>query len=109
MSVSSGQVIVASTNTSLGCNSGSTPCSPAQLAQIVDLVGYGSANFYEGSDPAPGLSNTTAAFRASGGCVDTDENDDDFTADLAAPRNSASPFNVCGGPPPPTPPTNGRK
>ncbi len=31
----------------LACNGGSNPCSPAQLAQIVDFVGYGGANFFE--------------------------------------------------------------
>jgi predicted extracellular nuclease len=39
-------------------------------AGIVDLVGYGSANFAEGN-PASGLSNTTALIRGASGCQDT--------------------------------------
>jgi hypothetical protein len=42
-----GKLIIANTTTGLACNGSSgQPCSPAQLAQIVDLVGYGSANFF---------------------------------------------------------------
>ena len=46
-----GKVILANTTTGLACNGSSTPCSAAQLAQIVDLVGYGTANFFEGTGP----------------------------------------------------------
>ena len=96
MSGSAGKVIVANTTTGLACNGGSTACSDAQLAQIVDLVGYGGANFFEGAAAAPMLSNTTAGFRDSGGCVDTDNNGADFAAATPAPRNSASPAILCG-------------
>ncbi len=95
MSGTSGKVIVANTATGLACNGGSTPCSSAQLAQIVDLVGYGGANFFEGSAAAPGLVNTTADFRADGGCTDTDDNAADFAAAAPDPRNSASPTHAC--------------
>jgi predicted extracellular nuclease len=98
MSASSGKVILASSATSLACNGGSTPCSAAQLAQIVDLVGYGSANFFEGAAAAPGLSNTTADLRAGEGCTDTDDNASDFAAGAPAPRNTASPLHSCTGP-----------
>jgi predicted extracellular nuclease len=102
MSGTAGKVILANTTTGLGCNGGSAPCSTAQLAQIVDLVGYGGANFFEGA-PAPGLSNTTAALRNSGGCAETDNNGADFTAGAPNPRNTASPQNDCAStPPPPT-------
>ena len=40
---------------------GSTPCSPAQSAPIVDLIGWDGANFFEGSGPGPTTTNTTAA------------------------------------------------
>ena len=69
MSATSGKVALVNSTTSLGCNGISTPCSAAQLALIVDLIGYGGANFAEGS-AAPALSNTTAAFRAGQGCTD---------------------------------------
>ncbi len=94
MSATAGKVALVNGTASLGCNGGSTPCSPAQLAQIVDLVGYGGANFYEGA-AAPTLSNTTAAIRATGGCTETDDNATDFAASTPTPRNTASPLHVC--------------
>lgn len=98
MSGTAGKVALVASAASLGCNGGSTPCSPAQLALIIDLVGYGGANFFEGSGPAPVLSNTTAAFRASNGCVDTDNNVADFSAAAPAPRNTSSALSACTGP-----------
>jgi uncharacterized protein len=91
----SGKVALVTGTDSLGCNGGSTACGPEQLERILDLVGYGTANFFEGSGAAPQLSNSLAAFRAEGGCQDTDDNAADFTAGSPAPRNSASPLNVC--------------
>jgi len=95
MSATGGKVALVNTTTPLGCNGGSTPCSPSQLAQIIDLVGYGNANFYEGSGPTPAPSNTTSVFRANNGCTDTDNNASDFSASAPAPRNSASPTYTC--------------
>jgi len=94
MSATGGKVIVANTTTGLGCNGGSTPCSAAQLALIVDLVGYDGANFFEGA-PTAALSNTTAALRNSNGCAETDNNAADFTVSAPSPRNTASPLNPC--------------
>ena len=56
---------------------------------IEDFVGYGSAGFAEGAS-APELTNTTAAFRRSGGCIDTNNNRDDFTTGSPSPRNGGS-------------------
>ena len=95
MSATGGKVILANTSSSLACNGGSTPCSGAQLAQIVDLVGYDGANFFEGSAAAPTLSNTTSAQRNGAGCADTDNNGADFTAAAPAPRNTVSTFHAC--------------
>ena len=92
----SGKYIVADSTTALACNGGSAPCSAAQLALIVDLVGYGSANFFEGSGAAPTLSSQLAGFRAQDGCQDSDDNAVDFASATPGPRNSASPTNVCG-------------
>ncbi|RPI95484.1 MAG: hypothetical protein EHM39_11725, partial [Chloroflexi bacterium] len=75
-------------------NGGSTPCSAAQLAQIVDLVGWDGANFYEGA-PAPATTNMTAALRAVGGCTETDNNSSDFSVGAPTPRNTTSPLNAC--------------
>jgi predicted extracellular nuclease len=63
----------------------------------VDFVGYGAANCAEGSSPAPALSNSTAALRAGGGCTDSNVNGDDFATGAPAPRNMASPANMCAG------------
>jgi len=62
--------------------------------EIADFVGYGTADFAEGS-PARAPSNTTALLRRRGGCADTNDNSGDFEAGPPAPRNSASPPNDC--------------
>jgi uncharacterized protein len=104
MAAGAGKVALVDGTASLGCNGGSTPCDEAQLARIIDLVGYGTANFFEGSAAAPTLTNTTSAHRADGGCTDTDENGADFSASSPAPRNSGTPLNPCGDPGDPTDP-----
>jgi len=100
MSATAGKVVVSNSSTAL---SGTNPSD----ASIVDVVGYGTANFYEGGSAAPGLSNTTADIRTVGGCTDTDENGNDFSAGAPTPRNTASPLNACGpiGPTPTPIPT----
>jgi len=95
MSATGGKVALVNNSTPLGCNGGSTPCSAAALASIVDLIGYDGANFFEGA-PAPGLTNTTAALRKSGGCQDTDNNSADFAAGAPAPRTTLTPTQICG-------------
>ncbi len=97
MSATAGKVVLVNEAAGLACNGSSgQPCSPADLAKIVDLVGYGTANFFEGASAAPGLSNTTAAFRAGAGCVDTDSNSADFAAAAPSPRNTSSAASTCG-------------
>lgn len=92
MSGTTGKVALVSNQTLLRCGSG-TACLPN--AAIHDLVGYGSADNFEGSGAAPTQSNTTAGFRAGGGCTDTNSNAADFTTAAPAPRNSASAPNLC--------------
>ena len=100
MAAGAGKVALVSSTASLGCNGGSTPCTVAQLAQILDLVGYGTgasgANFFEGSGPAPTISGTLADFRAGAGCTDTDSNAADFSAAVPAPRSLATAAHPCG-------------
>jgi uncharacterized protein len=100
MAAGAGKVALVSSTASLGCNGGSTPCNASQLAQIVDLVGYGTgasgANFFEGSGPAPTISATLADFRAAAGCTDTDSNAADFSAATPAPRSLATAAQPCG-------------
>jgi VCBS repeat-containing protein len=63
---------------------------------LADFVGYGAtATEFEGSGPAPTASNTTADFRGSSGCQDTDNNATDFSAALPSPRNSGTAAAVC--------------
>jgi hypothetical protein len=66
---------------------------------VSDLVAYGSTTTtcYEGIGTAPGLNNTSAAFRFNNGCQDTNENAADFYRDVPAPRNSASAAWDCTG------------
>jgi uncharacterized protein (TIGR03437 family) len=67
------------------------PFGPA----VVDFVGYGSADCFEGSNKATAHSNTTAGFRKSGGCVDSNDNLSDFAVAAPMPRNSSSAANDC--------------
>ncbi|GAB3510301.1 hypothetical protein GCM10027341_48570 [Spirosoma knui] len=98
LSGTAGKVVLVNVATGLPCNGGSAACDPANLAKIEDLVGFGIANFFEGTAAVPTLSNTTAAIRNSNGCTDTNNNNEDFTTGTPNPRNSASPVNLCGGP-----------
>jgi predicted extracellular nuclease len=96
LSGTNGKIILASQTTTIGCNGGSNVCSDAQKALIVDLLGYGTANFFEGAASIASTS-TNSLFRAANGCTDTDSNLADFSRGTPAPRNTASAFNVCGG------------
>ena len=62
----------------------------------VDAVGYGSANWAEGSAMTT-LSAKKAGLRKDGGCVDTNDNSKDFETGTPNPRNSASAANKCDG------------
>ncbi len=96
---SGGKVALVRDGTLLSC--GASPGSCSGNAQVVDLVGYGSATDYEGAAAAAGLSNTTADLRDGDGCTDTDDNGADFSAATPAPRNSSSTAAACGSAPPP--------
>ena len=89
---------------STGALSGACPTSTTSVV-IVDFVGVGAANCYEGTTPTAAPSNSTAALRNGGGCTDTNNSGSDFTVPASAPtpRNSASPTNVCSGGPVSTP------
>lgn len=75
----------------IDAQTGACPTGP----QILDLVGFGTANCFEGT-VAGALSNTTAGIRANNGCQDTNDNSSDFTAGTPNPRNTSSPVNICG-------------
>lgn len=82
MSLSSGKVALVTNQTPLEC---ATNCAAAP--GVRDFVGYGAASSAEGN-PAPTLSNTTAALRVEAGRADTDDNSRDFVAGPPDPRNS---------------------
>jgi uncharacterized protein len=94
MSATAGKVALIDGTSSLGCNGGSDPCTTTELDRILDLVGYGNANFFEGTGAAPTLTNATANFRLMGGLQDTNDNSVDFIRGAPNPRNTASPTNV---------------
>ncbi|NJP94245.1 ExeM/NucH family extracellular endonuclease [Nonomuraea sp. FMUSA5-5] len=103
MGGTAGKVALVRSAEGLACNGSTAPCSDDQLAQLADLVGYGTANFSEGT-AAPALTNATAGLRKGGGCADTDDNAADFETGAPAPRNSATAPAPCGGgEPSPTP------
>ena len=85
MSASKGKVALMNSQTAI--TSGTS--SPIGLTGLQDFVGYGSANAYEGSGPAPTISATTADFRTGNGTQDTGDNSVDFTTGTPNPRNSA--------------------
>lgn len=87
LSATSGKVALVNSQTAL---SGACPAS----ASIIDLVGYGTANCFEGR-PALTLSNTTTARRVQNGCQDSDDNLLDFSIAAPAPRNSTSAATDC--------------
>jgi hypothetical protein len=68
---------------------------------IADMFGYGGAGTPSCFETAPiaALSNTTAGVRKGNGCIDTDNNSNDFVVIGPIPRNSGAPANVCGGNP----------
>jgi predicted extracellular nuclease len=83
MSATAGKVALLTNTTLLTCSTG---C--ATLPAVRDFVGFGAANSYEGTGPAPALSNTTSAHRAGAGATDTDQNSVNFTAAAPTPVNS---------------------
>ena len=89
MSVGGGKVVLSNQASGIECNGGtSAPCDDAQTALMVDRVGWGSANYYEGSAPAPAGGAATSTQRADNGCTDTDQNGSDFVAGTPNARNS---------------------
>ena len=77
IAVTSGKVVLASDNTQV--------TSPAS-SNVLDFVGYGSADQYEGAGAAPSPTTTTSITRMSG---DTNNNVVDFSIVTASPTNSS--------------------
>lgn len=96
MSGTNGKVVLVNTTAGLPCNGGSTACSVTDQAKIIDLIGFGNANYFEGA-AAAALTVSTAAIRVNNSCVDTNNNSTDFASTTPAPRNTSSPLAACGG------------
>ncbi len=93
MSWSGAKVILVNTTSGLACNGGSVPCTPDHLDKIVDLVGWGDANFFEGTC-GPETGRTTAVLRRVDGHRETDDNGADFSVEEPNPRNTAHAINL---------------
>lgn len=85
MSGTSGKVALVKTTSALS----GTGC-PFANANVVDYVGFGAANCFEGAAGTPALTNTTAAIRKDGGRTDANENGADFATGNPTPRNTFS-------------------
>jgi uncharacterized protein len=88
MAGSAGKVALVSSTTALA---GTNPSGGA----VVDLVGYGAANGYEGAGSTAALGNLLSAYRANDGCTDTDNNNSDFATAVPAPRNTLTEKRLC--------------
>lgn len=64
---------------------------------VVDFVGYGNANCFEGSGSTPAPSSTNAVLRTGQGCGDTNNNALNFATGAPNPRNTSSPVGDCSG------------
>lgn len=74
--------------------------SASDAAGIVDFVGFGTANTFEGT-VAPAPSNAKAIVRADSGSTDTDKNSTDFIVGDPAPRNKDTAAFIPDNPGPP--------
>lgn len=88
MAAASGRVALVTGTTPLNACPGPTA--------VIDYVGYGSTTCSEGSGPTAAISATLAAFRKNSGCLETNNNANDFEVLTPAPRNSATAAFVCG-------------
>jgi hypothetical protein len=88
MSGTNGKVILSSSTVN------ETTANPTGT-QIIDKVGFGGANGFEGAAATGVLSNSTAALRNNNGCTDTNENGNDFTVGTPLARNGATAANTC--------------
>ena len=86
LSATKGKVALMNIGTSI--TSGTS--SPVGLAGLVDFVGYGSADSYEGSGPTVAPSATVSVLRLGAGATDTGDNAADFTTGAPNPRNSST-------------------
>ena len=87
LSGTAGKVALASQATALS--------TPDGGAAVIDMVGFGTANRFEGT-VAPAPSATRSISRIDSGCTDTDNNGTDFVSTPVNPRRSTSTRHACG-------------
>ena len=75
--------------------SNATLPSATPASGYIDGIGYGNANWFEGSSATGMLNTTNAALRNGAGCDDTDNNADDFTLGTPTPRSSGTSIHLC--------------
>ncbi len=92
ISVSGGKIALLSNSVSLAVS------CPIGAANLMDFVGYGSANCAE-TAPAESHSNTTSIRRNFNGCMETDNNGTDFSEAAVLPRNGHYVTHRCDIPP----------
>lgn len=91
LSATAGKIALVSSTTALN-----TSC-PTSAANVVDFVGFGGANCFLGTAPAPGPSNTLADLRTSL-CVNGHSNSTEFLTGTPNPRNTAIAAAPCAAP-----------
>lgn len=93
MASAKGKLALVASTTKLACSG--TAC--ASDSSVVDFVGWGIADGYEGSAAAPGHDVTSADERAGNGCTETDDNASDFAVSTSPSFfNSSSGSTPCG-------------
>jgi MYXO-CTERM domain-containing protein len=95
MSATDGKVALVASTTTLPCGGPTTRCN---IADAIDFVGYGNrATDFEGA-PTAAPSATRAVLRKGNGCVETDNNRNDFELAAPNPRTSRTAPNLCATP-----------
>jgi uncharacterized repeat protein (TIGR02543 family) len=92
ISATAGKVALVNNSTALSCGA-SCIGSPG----VVDFLGFGGANNYEGTGPAAAPSNSTAVLRTNR-CSDIDDNISEFSVVVPNPRNSSTTLAPCSAP-----------
>jgi endonuclease G len=93
-----GTILMSATNAKVALvrdNNNLSGGCPLADPELMDFVGYGTADCFEGAGAAPGLDNVTADFRSHLGCKDTDSNGGNFFSGSPNPRNSSTTAIVC--------------
>lgn len=71
------------------------PITDVTDKEIVDFVGFGTSDEFEGYGPIAALSAVNSGQRKLKGCKDTNDNKNDFDVAAAALRNGQTAANVC--------------